>query len=53
MLRATIRTTRGEVIPLSFKNTSMDEVRVRVARAGRKKFPYGFVFTIRGVPNEH
>jgi hypothetical protein len=26
---------------------------VRVARAGRKKFPYGFVFTIRGVPNEH
>lgn len=44
---ATIRSERGEVATLSFKNTPLEEVRARVAAAGRSKFPYGFTFTIR------
>jgi len=46
-LIATIRTLRGETVTLSFKNTPLEEARVRVAAAGRSKFPYGFTFTIR------
>jgi hypothetical protein len=46
-LLATIRTERGERVTLSFKDTPLSEVRERVARAARAKFPYRFTFTVR------
>lgn len=48
-IRATIRTTRGETVTLGFKGVDSEQVHARVRKAATKKFPYGFLYTIREV----